>query len=132
MKKFLLIIFLVFGLCACKKTVIDEEDDNYTYSTNKLELYSDNEKIVYESNMEYLVFYYSGNKITGFSDYIAYYDNETAKNVVSQIEVTDNMKKVYTKENYVVIEYSEKEYKDLTVNGVKEEYSYLKEVKKGD
>ena len=82
--------------------------------------------------MEYLVFYYKGNKITGFSDYIGYYDNETAKNVVSQIEITDNMKKVYSKDNYVVIEYSESEYKDLTVKGVKEEYSYLKEVLKGE
>lgn len=111
--------------------VIENSNENKTNDSDDLKLYSDNNKIVFESGQGKMVFTYSGNKITGYSLYMEY-ENATLANVAANVLKANNdseIKNISTQGKYVVIEYNESEYEDLTVEDVKTAYSYLKEVK---
>ena len=147
---YFLIVFMCLLLIGCGKkpdTIKPDtikEDDNQKVNNDKksnvssndivieddLQLYSDDTKLVFqESNITY-VFYYSGDKITNMVTYINYENEVTANYARELLNGESSIKKAYVEDKYLVVEYNESEYKDLTVNGVKAAYSLVKEVTK--
>ena len=152
MKKKLLISILIvifcFTLVGCGKTKEESKEtntnasetttDNSNDSTNgssssdeEVKLYSDNTKYVFEfSNTKY-VFYYSGDKITAYHTYVDYNDSASAKAAYQLIKMEDypEVKNITLKGKYIVFEWAESEYEDLTASNIRTAYSYMKEVK---
>lgn len=113
--------------------VEDQVNDNDNSETeDEIKLYSDNTKYVFELGNIKHVFYYKGDKITGQHTYIDYNDNDTAKMAEKMLNFDDleNVEKHYVKGKYLVIEYNKNAYENLTVQDVKEAYSYMEEVTK--
>ena len=108
----------------------NQTDTSNNSNENNIELYSDNTKIVFQSGNSKLVYYYSGDKITKYESYFDYGDSATAKYALSVLEKDQDIKNVYTKGKYLVIEYNESVYEGATVSDIKALYSYLEEVKK--
>jgi len=112
---------------------INESDiDNIIDSTiDNIELYSDSEKLIYNfNNLYHLIYYYEGNKITGLQYRYDYGSAELAALSKSILE-TDNdpsIKSVVQDGRYIIVTYNEEEYKDMTVEEVKETYSYLEQI----
>ena len=147
MKKFLLClmaIILLFSLTGCGSDENDNNDNNDVDDTevvnnnpnpyDEIEVYSDNTKIVFETNDGKLVFYYSGNEITAYHAYLNYQNNANANyaNAVLKMDENDDIDKTYVKGKYVVVEYNKSTFENLTLDDVKTTYSYLKELKKGN
>lgn len=107
----------------------DNNNDN-TSEIDILELYSDDTKIVYDMSVYKLVYYHNGTDITGLEWYYEYPSVEYANVAVATIEAEaeDTVKSVKQNGKYVVVEFSEEEYKDMTLEEVRETYSYLEEV----
>lgn len=140
----LLLIFMCFTLVGCTKEKTDEDDILNQFNDNqqdnkedeedyKIDLYSDNTKMVFDFSGVYkIVYYYNGDKITGLEYYFDYQDKSTAKYAVtaikSQYEAEDNIKSVEQKGQYVIVKFTEEEYKDTTVEEIKQTYSYLEQV----
>ena len=149
-RKIFAIVFIVLCLVsftACKKDNNegnggnnnngggDNTNTNTNTNTNKEvkedDLYSGTNKIVYESGSSKLVYYYSGEKITGYEVYIDYGDEVTSKYALDVLDKTDNtIKNAYTSGKYLVVVYNESEYKDLKLSELKEMNSFLKEAVK--
>lgn len=113
MKKILIILVLTFLLTGCNKEVLD--------------LYSDNTKIVFEYYNTKYVYYYSGSKVTNYYTYIDYGDNTSAKEAYKKIDKSEyeGYKSISVKDRYIVIEWKKSEYEDLSIDDVKEAYSYM-------
>ena len=143
MKKRIFICLLVFTLCfvmiGCGKTT--EEDDTYdvldsdtaseTTSEEDVKLYSDNTKYVFEYTNTKYVFYYSGDKITAYHTYVDYENASTARAVYSALKLNDyeGLDKVSVKGKYLLFEWNESTYEDLSASELKTVYSYMKELK---
>lgn len=148
---FLMINLVMFVLVGCGSNTIKNVDDLISESKeavseakdkvveevnkadndeDKIDLYSDDSKIVFANGTVKLVYYYSGDKITAYHTYIDYADAATAKYALSILNKDDTMGKAYTNGKYLVIEHSESEYEGLTVSEVRATYSYLEEVQK--
>ena len=106
-------------------------ETNTSTESEKIELYSDNTKIVFKNASGSLVFYYSGEKITKYEAYLDYQTPALAQYALSLIEKDNStIKKASANGRYVVIEYNESEYENLTVSEVRALYSYLEESQK--
>ena len=136
----LLIVVSLFMVTACGKEKDNEEnngedigsitneDDNNEYED--LELYSDDTKLVFARADGKVVFYYSGNEITGETAYFNYQSNALAKIALNTLEKNENIANTYVQGKYLVVEYNENQYGTLTLEDVKLTYSYLEELKK--
>lgn len=145
-KKILVCLFvsvMCFNLTGCgKEEALNNEDikkqvDSNTESEEdyNIKLYSDDTKMVFNfSGIYYVTYYYSGDKITGLEYVYDCGDKSTAKlteaSIKANYETVDNVKSVDRKGKYVIITWTEEEYKDDTVEEIKETYSYLEEVQK--
>ncbi len=138
-------IFMLFLVTGCGNESNDLEDNNESDNTNevdnnqsssndddKIDLYSDNTKIVFANGGGKLVYYYSGEKITGYSAYLDYGDSATAKLALSVSEKDETIKNMYTQGRYLVVEYNESQFEDTTVSEIKALYSYLEQVQKSN
>lgn len=108
-------------------------DSNETATTDDdLKLYSDDTKYVFEMGNTKYVFYYSGDKITAYHTYVDYNDVSNAKILFQQLKKEDypEVKDYYLKGKYIVFEWSESTYENLSASDLKTVYSYMKEVKK--
>ena len=148
MKKVVTIMAIAFLLTGCgnanqvnNKEVVSNTNENQVVENNsnqetdKIELYSDDHKIVFKQvTGSYLVFYYEGNQITGYETYLDYEDSTTASVAVDIIkndhENYQNVKSVSQKGQYVVVEYNENEYSAYSLDDVKSTYSLLEQVQK--
>ncbi len=136
----LVLVMLVLATgCGNKKVIIDDKDEKTTNSSSsttttdsEIELYSDDTKIVFKNGNNKVVFYYKGDKITAYHAYLDYGTKANAELVLKALdnEADDSIKKAYVKGRYVVVEYKEEEYENLTVSEVRTVYSYLEEIKK--
>ena len=110
---------------------IEDNDENNASDGDSLKLYSDDSKIVFDGDQGRLVFGYEGDKITSYKLYVEY-ENATLANIaVNVLKETSGseVKDVKTEGRYVIVEYNESEFKDLTVESVKQAYANLQEVK---
>ena len=85
------------------------------------DLYKDNTLVFEDDDDTYMVFTYSGEKITGYSVYIVYESEEIAKLALNEynLDPDEDVKRAYVDGNRVVIEYDESVYDDLTTTAVK-------------
>ncbi len=116
-----------------KNTTGDTNTDSSTESNaDQIELYSDSTKIVFQSGNIKMVYYYSGNTITAYHAYVDYGDSATANYALAAANASkdESIKKAYVKGKYLVIEYAESNYENLTVEDVRKLYSALEEIKK--
>ena len=113
--------------------MVSTNDDVANNTSNDLQLYSDNTKIVFANGQAKLVYYYSGEKITAYHAYMDYENAAIANYALSLIEKDDTtIKKAYTKGKYLIIEYAESEYENTTLSEVKALYSYLEQIQKSN
>lgn len=144
-KKFtsiLLALVVVLSISGCGNEVTQgngKENDSgnepkLTKPEVKLELVSDDTKLVYNYMDVYkIVYYYSGDKITGLEHYYPYTSQEMANHIRTTFDSTyneGNIKSIDQKDNNIVVTLAENQYKDLTVEGVKQTYKNLEELYK--
>lgn len=145
MKKKLLVglftIIICFALVGCgKEEVLNNEGgttgENELQNNNSEEninLYSDDNKIVFNyMDVYYITYYHEGEQITGL-EYVYKYDNsETAKIAKTMLDSTyaedSNVKDLVVKGKYIIITFNEEAYKDETLEDVKTTYSYLEQI----
>lgn len=148
-KKLLVSIFIVvlcFALTGCGNSVsdiiddvtgditndiIDTGDDNN--ATNGINLYSDNNKIVYNYYDAYfMVFYHDGTNITGEELYYNYQDVTTASYALASIKADmddeEGIESVKQSGTYVIVKYDSSMYEGFTVETVRAAYAALDEV----
>lgn len=109
------------------------EKGNNDNADDEINLYSDNTKMVFDfSGIYKIVYYYKGEKITGLEYYYNYESKEVAKLAVTSLKTQyteeDNIDSITQKGGYVIIKFKEEEYKDTTVQEVKDTYSFLEQV----
>jgi hypothetical protein len=97
------------------------------------ELYSTDDKIVYNYNDEYkVVIHHEDGKITGVEHYYDYKTTEAATTAVEQLKLeykdNENFDQVIQKDQYVKVLFKEDTYKDMTLDQFKENYKDLEEV----
>lgn len=137
---FIITMFFIMTGCVNKSVEVsnstendnsnEEEKNTSSDLDDEIELYSDSSKIVFQNGNAKLVYYYSGDKITKYESYLDYQSSTAAKYALSILEKDGDIKKAYTDGRYLIIEYDESVYEDLTTTDVRTVYSYLKEVKK--
>ena len=111
------------------KNIIKEDFPKYE------ELYSTNDKIVYNYNDEYkVIIHHEDGKVTGVEHY---YDYKTPEDATVALEKLNNKYKdienfdqVIQKGQYVKVLFKEDMYKNITLDKVKENYKDLKEILK--
>lgn len=146
MKRFFKGLFIVLSIslisvsmmgCGEKKNNTDDGNqlETETEGYDNTELFSDDTKIVFNvQNAYYIIFHHNGTDITGFEYTYDYGDVETAKALEGSIKATyeldETVEKVERNGSKLKIIFKESEYKDLTLESIKETYSYLEEVKK--
>ena len=137
MKKLIIILVISILIVGCNKDASNNTNAkninnnsievNNTTSSN-IELSSDDTKIVFKlSNMEY-VFYYDDNTITHFYTYVNYGTNEKANEAIKTLQLDNNVNNYYVDDKYIVIEWNESEYQNMTLDDVYNAYSYMEEV----
>ena len=137
---FLLIISFVITLSGCSKSEeevledLNNEIDKIEEKSNSeddIELYSDDTKIVFATENGMIVFYYEDDRITAYHAYLNYNDSTTAKYALDILKMSNDetIENAYVKGKYVVLEYKESEYENMSLEDVKLTYSYLKEIK---
>lgn len=145
MKKIILVCLLImttcFALMGCNKEKnTGTEQENLESNQNKNvqvinpELYSSDTKVVFNYYNQYLiVFYFENNKIVGEELYYDFGDSETAASSVALMKdkyaTEEAVNSVNQEGQYIIVRYSTKAYKNLTLSEVKKNYSYLEEVK---
>ena len=142
MKKVVLVVLvvlsalLIFTGCGKKDETKNQSTNNGTNNQNNGvigdSLYSDGSKIVFKDGETKMVFYYSEDRVTAYHAYVRYDDEQTAAAAVGVLnsDMSPNIEKCYTSGNYMVVEYKESEYGNLTVTDVRQMYSQLEELKK--
>ena len=109
----------------------NKENDKTNATIDEIKLYSDNTKMVFNFYDQYnIVYYYSGEEITGLELYYDYKTEDMAKLSKATLEQSQDpeVKSIVQKGQYVIITYNEEAYKDMTVEEVKQTYSYLEQV----
>jgi len=143
MKKFLsvfmvcLLSFLLVG-CGCDKDKDKDKNKEENKETKKIaetikSLYTDDEKLVYDNGGVYkIVFFYSGNEITGLQHYYEYENEADAESKFKEYQENyknyASIKNISKVDKFVVLTMASSEYEGKTVDNIKESYSFLKPV----
>ena len=111
------------------KNIIKEDFPKYE------ELYSTNDKVVYNYNDEYkVIIHHEDGKVTGVEHYYDYKTTEDATIAVEQLKLeykdNENFDQIVQKGQYVKVLFKEDMYKNMTLDKVKENYKDLKEILK--
>lgn len=82
----------------------------------------------------HIVYYYSGDAITGVTTYMEFDNDATAKAALDLYKNADQtgVKSLKTDGKYLVVEMTEDQYKDLTVSDVKQQVEFMEMLKKSD
>ena len=110
-----------------EKPPIEEQFPEYD------ELYTTNDKVVFNYNDKYkVVIHHENGKITGVEHYYDYKTTEEATKAAEQLKLdykdTENFDKVIQKDRYVKVLFKEDMYKNITLDNFKEKYKDLDEV----
>jgi ABC-type Fe3+-hydroxamate transport system substrate-binding protein len=124
--KLLVIVFVLFSLCSCKKEEVVNET-NTTNETDTLKLTTDETKKVYLDNSTYHVYYFNGNNITGYEQYVKYDYGVTASyiygDIVEEYKKDSDVDEISPVGNYIKIKYKESKYGSWTLDSIKEDVS---------
>lgn len=103
-------------------------------SDTGFKLYSTDNRAVFNfQDVYYMVFDFEGEKVLKEYYYYQFKDEATAKETYVYMKATleqeeDNVKDVKQEGRYIILEFTEEEFKDLTKTEVMETYQYLKQV----
>lgn len=125
MKKILLILFIIMFITGCSdhnQRKIDPDIKEAFY------LKSNENKLVRENNDNYETYYYDGDKIIGYAEYIVYDSEESALKEYDKLLLDNKLyKNISLVSNVIIIEYSDEyineNYSDMTVSKLKEKYN---------
>ena len=80
----------------------------------------------------HIVYYYSGDAITGVTTYMEFDNDATAKAALDLYKNADQtgVKSLKTDGKYLVVEMTEDQYKDLTASDVKQQVEFMEMLKK--
>lgn len=80
----------------------------------------------------HVVYYYSGDAITGVTTYMEFADDATAKAALDLYKNADQtgVKSLKTNGKYLVVEMTEDQYKDITTSDVKQQVEFMEMLKK--
>ena len=80
----------------------------------------------------HIVYYYSGDAITGVTTYMEFDNDTTAKAALDLYKNADQtgVKSLKTDGKYLVVEMTEDQYKDLTASDVKQQVEFMEMLKK--
>ena len=80
----------------------------------------------------HVVYYYSGDAITGVTTYMEFADDATAKAALDLYKNADQtgIKSLKTNGKYLVVEMTEDQYKDITTSYVKQQVDFIEMMKK--
>ena len=97
------------------------------------ELYSTNDKVVYNYNDKYkIVIHHENGRITGVEHYYNYKTQEEAIKAIGQLNIdyknVENFNKIIQKDNIVKIVFKEDMFKNISLDKFKENYKALEEV----
>ncbi|MDO5569609.1 MAG: hypothetical protein Q4G04_05850 [bacterium] len=114
-----------------------EKSLNQTENVSEdVELYSDDTKLVFNFYDTYkIVYYYSGNTITGLEWYYTYDSVEVATVSLAAINANltsdDQVESVTQNGRHIIVKMKPAAYEGMTTEEVKSTYSYLEQVYKG-
>jgi len=145
-KKILMILFvmlLAFSFTGCKKEETKEEKEKKQEEKKKTDekkteeikgkLVSDDKKIVFKQEpATYIVFYYEGEKLTSYAEYVDYVYPDQAEQATKGYDDDVKNKKyesVKAEGQYVVVTHNKSEYENWTLSVVKEAFKNYKIVK---
>lgn len=148
MKKKILASLLAVAICIALTGCVNKKNNNDNNNQSEqgvneenidaeIKLYSDDKTIVFDFLGAYkMVFYYSGDKITGHELFYDFGDSATASIGKASIEANltdeDNVESVKQNGRYIIVKYKEIEFRNMTVEEIKTIYSYLKEIQKSN
>lgn len=136
----LLAIFMCFTLTGCGEentnnggNINQGGNEQQGSNQNDVQLYSDDTKLVFNYNDSYsMVYYFSGEKITGLEFYYNYENIETAAYAKSMLESEytddDDVQSVTQNGKYLVVKFKPSAYEDMTTTTVKQLYSAYEQV----
>lgn len=116
------------------------DGNNNTNKTNPLEqfpeykeVYSDENKIVYDYNNEYrIIVHKEGNEIIGIEHYYKFDSETAATNALNSLKLeysnNANMENIVQKGQYVKVIFKEEMYENLTIPEIRKQYSQLSEI----
>lgn len=113
--------------------IINGNDGSETDGSDDIKLYSDSNKLVYNYYDTYTIVYYrSGDTITGLEYYYNYQDSATAAYAVAtmkaNLEGDTTVESVKQNGKYIIVKYNSSVYEGYTAAMVEEAYSYLEQV----
>lgn len=127
----MIISFFIVG-CGCnkKESNIDEVKEVSEIEKTINELYTDEEKLVYDNNGIYkIVIYYKGEKITKVEHYYEYKDENEAvikyNEDINKYKDNAQIDKITKSGKFVVYSIANIEYKNKTVSEIQSDYSFL-------
>lgn len=123
------IIFATKGTTNLNDAYFVSDDTKYVLTVNSDEL--DEEKTEVTPIKTHLVYYYSGDAITGMITYMEFADEATAKSAIEAYKSIDQtgVKNIYTNGKYIVVEMTEDQYADITASDVKQQIEFMEMVK---
>lgn len=109
-----------------KTAEVEGEDESYEQDSVK-KIYEDNSKLIYQEGDTYMVYTFSGDRITGYSAYTEFENVAAAQIALNEYnkDPDEEVRRAYIDGNKLYFEYDETVYGDLTVSEVKLTYSLL-------
>ena len=123
------IIFATKGVTTLNDAYFVSDDSKYVLTVNSDEL--DEEKTEITPIKTHLVYYYSGDAITGMITYMEFANEATAKSAIEAYKSIDQtgVKSIYTNGKYIVVEMTEDQYAGVTASDVKQQIEFMEMIK---
>lgn len=123
------IIFATKGTTSLNDAYFVSDDTKYVLTVNSDDL--DEEKTEITPIKTHLVYYYSGDAITGMTTYMEFADEATAKSAIEAYKSIDQtgVKSIYTNGKYIVVEMTEDQYAGVTASDVKQQIEFMEMIK---
>lgn len=126
------IIFATKGTTNLNDAYFVSDNTKYVLTVNSDEL--SEEKTEITPIKTHLVYYYSGDDITGMITYMEFADEATAKSSIEAYKSIDQtgIKSIYTNGKYIVVEMAEDQYANITASDVKQQIEFMEMLKNVD
>ena len=125
------IIFATKGTTNLSDAYFVSDDTKYVLTVDGSEIEEDEES-AFTPVKTHVVYYYSGDTITGMTTYMEFADEATAKTALEAYKSIDDqtgVKNISANGKYVVVEMTEDQYADITASDVKQQIEFMEMLK---
>ena len=137
------VLIVVLAIVVMTNKCIDEsffvsDNTKYVLSLNTDDVVMDVDTEEYAPEKTYIVYFYSGDEITDLKMYYKYADNETAKKASEVLndqkteDETEEIEKIETNGNYVIVTANKKSYEGMTAEDAKQQIEFIEMVQNMD